>query len=60
MEIGTTIWIPTHVYKLYDDIATRLGNISTEQVMSAALTAYAEIMMEEGKERFNPGNTPPL
>ena len=59
MEIGTTIWVPTHVYKLYNDIATRLENISTEQVMSAALTAYAEIMMGEGKEEIDPGNTPP-
>lgn len=59
MEIGTTIWIPTHVYKLYNDIATRLENISTEQVMSAALTAYAEIMMVEGKEEIDPGNTAP-
>lgn len=56
MEIGTTIWVPSHIYMLYDRIATQLGNISTDQVMSAALTAYAQFLMEEGNDTDPPSD----
>ncbi len=47
MDIGTTVIVPKFIYDIYANAAKRLGDYTTEQVMSGALQAYAQYLVDE-------------
>lgn len=47
MDIEVTVKIPHLIYNIYADAAKDLGDYSVEQVMSCALQAYAQHLLEE-------------
>ena len=47
MEIETRVFVPKPIYDLYAEAAKFLGDLSTEQVMSAALQAYAQHLFQD-------------
>ena len=47
MEIEARVMIPKPIYDIYAAAAKFLGDHSVEQVMSAALQAYAQHLFQE-------------
>lgn len=47
MTLDIHVTVPKYIYDIYSDAAQRLGNCTTQQVMSAALLAYAQYLAEE-------------
>ncbi len=47
MEIEVQVRVQKLIYDIYWDAAKDLGNYSVEQVMSSALTAYAQYLFQE-------------
>lgn len=47
MEIETRVTVPKPIYDIYSEAAKFLGDHSVEQVMSAALEAYAQHLFQE-------------
>lgn len=47
MEIETRVTVPKPIYDIYSEAAKFLGDLSVEQVMSAALQAYAQHLFQE-------------
>ena len=41
MEVITSVKVPDYIYALYNNSAERLGNITTEELMSRTLSQYA-------------------
>lgn len=41
MEVITSVKVPDYIYVLYNSSAERLGNITTEELMSRTLSQYA-------------------
>lgn len=47
MDIVTYIQVPSFIYNIYSNAAEIIGNCTTEDVLSYALTAYANYLFED-------------
>ena len=55
MMVDVKLSVPKPIYGIYADAAKRLRGYSVEDVLSAALQAYAQYLLDEMMAKGEPG-----